>query len=507
MKRSMNSFLRRRWVAKAPWMAVCSVASAVLGGCAVGPDFNRPAPPDIKGYQSEPLPATVSAGSDAAGPVQPQHLIEGMDIPAQWWTLFHSQPLNDLIEQALEANPDVKAAQAALRGAWENVYAQRGAYFPTVMADVNPTRQKMANPLASIVSSGSYIFNVYTAQVSVAYVPDVFGGNRRQVESLQAQAEMQRFELEATYLTLITNLVNAALTEAALRAQIDATYAIIEDQTRTLASFRRQLVLGQVAEADVAAQEAQLAQAEAALPPLEKQLAQQRDLIAALAGRFPGEKLTATFEWSGLSLPKDLPVSLPSKLVEQRPDIRAAEEQLHAASAQIGVAVANRLPNIQLTGNIGSTATEFNRLFTSGTGFWGIAADISQPIFDGGTLLHKERAARAAFEQAKAQYRSTVIAAFQNVADTLHAIQSDTDAVRTARVAALATARSLAIARRQLALGDISELTVLTAEASYRQAEINFVQAQVNRYTDAAALFQALGGGWWNRSKESAASL
>jgi NodT family efflux transporter outer membrane factor (OMF) lipoprotein len=330
----------------------------------------------------------------------------------------------------------------------------------------------------------------------------VFGGNRRQVESLQAQAQMQRFELEATYLTLTANLVNAALTEAALRAQIDATHAIIDDQTRTLASFLRQLELGQVAEADVAAQEAQLAQVEATLPPLEKQLAQQRDLIAALAGRFPGETLTASFELSGLSLPEDLPVSLPSNLVEQRPDIRAAEEQMHAASAQVGVAIANRLPNIQLTGNIGSTATEFSQLFTSGTGFWGVAADISQPIFDGGTLLHKERAARAAFEQSKAQYRSTVIAAFQNVADTLHAIQSDTDAVRTARVAALAAARSLAIARRQLTLGDISELTVFAAEATSRQAEINLVQAQANRYTDAAALFQALGGGWWNRSKE-----
>jgi NodT family efflux transporter outer membrane factor (OMF) lipoprotein len=204
---------------------------------------------------------------------------------------------------------------------------------------------------------------------------------------------------------------------------------------------------------------------------------------------------------TGLSLPEELPVSLPSKLVEQRPDIRAAEEQLHAASAQIGVAVANRLPDIQLTADIGSTATELTQLFTTGTGFWGIAADISQPIFDGGTLMHKERAARAAFEQAQEQYRSTVIAAFQNVADTLHAIQSDTDGVRTARAAAVAAARSLAIARRQLTLGDISVLTVLAAEEAYGQAEFNLVQAQANRYTDAAALFQALGGGWWNRRR------
>jgi NodT family efflux transporter outer membrane factor (OMF) lipoprotein len=498
---SIMTSLQRCWVAKTPGTILFGVASAVLSACAVGPDFHQPVPPDVKGYQADPLPATVSAGSDATGPVEPQHLIEGKDIPAQWWTLFHSQPLNDLVEQALKANPDVKAAQAALRGAWENVYAQQGFYFPTVTADVNPTRQKMAVPLASLLSSGNYMFDVYTAQVNVAYVPDVFGGNRRQVESLQAQARMQRFELEATYLTLTSNLVNAAVTDAALRAQIDATHAIIDDQTRTLASFRRQLILGQVAEADVAAQETQLAQVEATLPPLEKQLAQQRDLIGALAGRFPGEELTANFEVTALSLPEELPVSLPSKLVEQRPDIRAAQEQLHAASAQIGVAIANRLPDIELTGNIGSTATVFNQLFSGGTGFWGIAADISQPIFDGGTLMHKERAARAAFEQAKEQYRSTVIAAFQNVADTLHAIQSDADAVRKTRAAQLAATRSLAIARRQLMLGDIGELTVLAAEAAYRQAEINLVQAQANRYTDAAALFQALGGGWWNRSQ------
>jgi NodT family efflux transporter outer membrane factor (OMF) lipoprotein len=491
---------------RAVTIQVCScvvggAASALLGACAVGPNFHRPEPPNVKGYQAEPLPVTVSAGMDAAGPVEPQRLVNGMDLPAQWWTLFHSQALDELIDEALKVNPDIKAAQAALRAAWENVYAQRGFYFPTVTPDFNSSRERMAEPLASILSSGNYMFNVHTAQVTVAYVPDVFGGNRRQVESLQAQAEMQRFALEATYLTLTTNLVNAALTEAALRAQLEATHAIIDDQTRTLAAFRRQLVLGQMAEADVLVQEAQLAQTEATLPPLEKQLAQQRDLITALAGRFPGEDLTAKFELSGLSLPEDMPVSLPSRLVEQRPDIRAAEENFHSASAQIGVAIAARLPSIQLTGNIGSTATAIGQLFTAGTGFWSIAGDISAPLFDGGTLLHRERAARAAFDQAREQYRSTVISAFQNVADTLHAIQSDTDSVRTARAAAVAAARSLLIARRQLTLGDISELTVLAAEVTYRQAQIALAQAQANRYTDAAALFQALGGGWWNRTK------
>jgi NodT family efflux transporter outer membrane factor (OMF) lipoprotein len=491
--------IRRDRPARVCRLLLGTTTSALLGACAVGPDFHRPGAPEIEHYQTEPLPSTLSSGSDAAGPNDPQRFVAGMDIPAEWWTLFHSQPLNDLIRAAIKVNPDLKAAQAALRGAWENVYAQQGFYFPTVTPDFNSSRERTAAPLASILTSGNYVFNLQTAQVSVSYVPDVFGGNRRQVESLQAQAQMQRFELEATYLTLTTNLVNGALTEAALRAQIAATHTIIDDQVRTLASFRRQLTLGKVAESDVLGQEALLAQTQAMLPPLEKQLAQERDLIAALAGRFPGEELAAKFELSGLSLPEELPVSLPSKLVEQRPDIRAAEENLHSASAQIGVAVAARLPNITLTGNIGSTATQINQLFTGGTAFWGITGDVAAPLIDGGTLMHRERAARAAFDQAREQYRSTVLSAFQNVADTLHAIQSDTDAVRTARAAAIAAARSLAIARRQFTLGDINELAMLAAEATDRLAQIALIQAQAIRYTDAAALFQALGGGWWNR--------
>jgi NodT family efflux transporter outer membrane factor (OMF) lipoprotein len=477
--------------------AVCT-AIVITAGCAVGPDFRRPAAPAVDRYTQKSLPGQTASVEVKGG--EAQRFVQKMDIPGKWWTLFHSKQLNDVIEQALKANPDMDAAQAALRGAWESVHAQQGAFFPSIDANFNPTRQKVPAILTSPLANNSYIYSLHTAQVSVAYTPDAFGGTRRQVESLKAQANWQRFQLEATYLTLTSNVVAAAVEEAALRGQIAATRRIIEIESKSLELMQRQYALGQIATADVAAQEAALAQSQAMLPPLDKQLAQQRDLLARLVGRFPSETIVETFELSSLQLPQELPVSLPSKLVEQRPDVRAAEEQLHEACADIGVSVANRLPNITLSANLGSSALAVSQLFTSGTGFWGLAANLTQPIFQGGTLLHRQRAAEAAYDQARAEYRGTVLSAFQNVADTLHAIQSDADALKAAVAAEHAAAKSLAIVRRQLELGDVSYLALLNAEQTYQQALINLVQALANRFADTAALFQALGGGWWNRS-------
>ncbi len=462
------------------------------------PTFTAPSAPGVDRYMSDAVPGrTISA--DVRGG-EAQTFTRGMDIPGEWWTLFHSEALNDLIRQALKANPDLEAAQAALRGAWENVYAQRGAYLPSVDANFNPTRQKIGSALTSPLASNANIYSLHTAQVSVAYTLDVFGVNRRQVESLEAQADSQRFELEAAYLTLTSNVVAGAVEEAALRGQIATAKRIIDVQSQSLELLRRQYGLGQIAEADVVAQEAALAQTQATLPPLQKQLAQQRDLLARLAGRFPSETLAEKFELASLDLPQELPLSLPSKLVAQRPDVRSAEGQLHAASAGIGVAIANRLPNITLSGNVGSVATQVGQLFTSGTGFWALAGNVTQPVFQGGTLLHRQRAAQAAYDQAAAQYRGTVLTAFQNVADALYAIQCDADALKAAVAAETAAAKSLAIARTQLELGDVSYLALLNAEQTYQQAVMSKVQALANRYADTAALFQALGGGWWNRS-------
>jgi NodT family efflux transporter outer membrane factor (OMF) lipoprotein len=480
---------------------VCQIAATgfILSACAVGPDFERPAAPDVEGYTAEPLARQTSAADVAGG--EAQHLVRDMDIPGQWWTLFHSPALNALIEQALKNNPTLPAAEAALRQAWENVYAAEGAFFPTAVASYSPSRNKTATGVTfTAASSGKPWFTLHTAQLVVTYAPDVFGGTRREVESLLATAEFQRFQLEAAYLTLTSNVVAAAVQEASLRGQISAIEEIIKFQTQSLAILRKQFELGQVAGADVAAVEATLAQAEATLPPLRKQLAVQRDLLTALMGRFPSQEPAEKFELASLQLPMELPVSLPSKLVEQRPDIQSAEAQLHAASASIGVAVAAMLPQFTLTANGGTVANQISQLFmTPGTAFWTVAGNVAQTVFDAGTLLHKKRAADAAFDQAAAMYRSTVITAFQNVADALHAIQSDADTLKAAYAAERAASKSLEIARRQLQLGAISYLGLLTAQNTYQTALIALVQAQAARYADTAALFQALGGGWWNR--------
>lgn len=474
-----------------------AVLAVWLAGCAVGPDFAPPPAPDVDGYTPEPLGTTV-AGAATPG-VGAQRFVHDLDLPGQWWTLFHSKALNSLIDKALAANPDLQAAQAALVVARENVYVQVGALMPAVDANFTGSRQKFEISQPSDVGAGSPIYNLFTGQLNISYAPDVFGGTRRSIESLQAQEDSQRFALEATYLTLISNLAGAAVQEASLRGQIAATESIIKIEQDVLSVMQKQYKLGSIAEGDVVAQQAALAQVEQTLPPLQKQLLQQRDLLAALIGGFPNQHLPEKFVLAGLRLPRDLPVSLPSKLVEQRPDIRAAEANLQSASAQIGVAVANRLPNIALSGAIGSTALSVDQLFTPGFGFWTATGSVTQPLFHGGALLHKELAAEAAYDQAAAQYKSTVHVAFQNVADSLRAIQTDAVALQKAVASEAASAHSLDITRKRLALGDITYLGVLNAQQTYQQAVIALVQAKAARYADTVALFQALGGGWWNR--------
>ena len=472
-------------------------ALLLTAGCAVGPEFKKPAAPANGGYTPAPLSTTTSTSNVAGG--EAQKFVDAQDIPGEWWTLFHSKPLNDLIERSLKVNPDIKAAQAALLVARENVLAQRGAYYPSVSGGFSATHARTSSNISPVTNTSALNYSLYTPQVSVSYVPDVFGLNRRTVESLQAQEQQARFALAATHITLSANVAAGAIQEASLRAQIDGTRELITINTNMLDILRTQYIKGYVSRLDVAAQEAQLAQVAATLPPLLKQLAQQRDLLAVLSGAFPNQDLAEKFELSSLQLPQELPVSLPSQLVQQRPDVRQAEENLHSASAQIGIAVANRLPNFALTADAGAMATVLGRLFSGGTGFWDVGANVTQPIFQGGTLLHRERAARAAFTQASEQYRSTVLTAFQNVADTLNALQQDADALKAAAAAKDAAAVTLDLARKQFQAGYVNYLALLNAEQSYQQAVINLVQAQANRYADTAALFQALGGGWWNR--------
>ncbi|MEO8747059.1 MAG: efflux transporter outer membrane subunit [Rhodanobacter sp.] len=481
-----------------------AVATALLAlaGCAVGPDFHRPAAPKVDSYTAQPLTSPVATAKIAGG--EAQHFVPGADIPADWWTLFHSPALNELIEQSLAHNADLKAAQAALTVAHENTLAQRGAYYPTIGGSFSASRQAQSQQVAPgpnyPVVPQEYLYSFFTPQLSISYAPDVFGLNRRTVESLKAQEQSVRFQMIAARVTLSTNVVAAAIQQASLQAQVDATRQLVEINQRMLKILHYQQSKGYAGGLDVSAQEAQAAQVAATLPPLLTQLAQQRHLLAVLAGQFPSQAHAHPFAFADLRLPQALPLSLPSALVAQRPDVRQAEANLHAASAQIGIATANRLPNISLTANAGSTAVAIGQVFKTGTGFWSVGADLAAPIFEGGMLLHQQRAAKAAYREAAAQYRSTVLTAFQNVADTLAALEQDADGLQQGAKAAAAAKIALDLSQRQLQDGYASYLTLLSAEQAYQQAQITLVQAQASRFSDTAALFQALGGGWWHHA-------
>lgn len=480
-----------------------AVSALLIAGCAVGPNYHQPGAPKASRYTEKPLPKSDGKLQRNGG--DRQRFVMGRDIPGEWWKVFHSAGLNELIAHSLTNNPDLKAAEAALRVAGEGVLAQRGSYLPAITGGFSASRQKQSEQLAPFPNypavPNEFQYNLFTPEVSVAYVPDVFGLNRRTMESLNAQAEGVRFELIATYLTLSANVVEAAVQEATLRAQISATRQLVLINSNMVEILRYQYAKGYASRLDLAAQESQLAQTVAALPPLQNQLNQTRDLLAVLAGEFPSAGPKERFQLKDLHLPAELPLSLPSQLVEQRPDVRQAEANLHAASAQIGIAVANRLPNITLSANAGSSALAINQVFSSGTGFWGLGAAATTPIFEGGALLHQERAAKAAYVQAAEQYRSTVLAAFQNVADTLSALQQDGNSLEAARAAMNAAKVTHDLTGEQLRAGYASDLAMLGTEQAYQQARISFLQAQANQYSDTAALFQALGGGWWNRAE------
>jgi NodT family efflux transporter outer membrane factor (OMF) lipoprotein len=469
----------------------------LLAACAVGQNFKTPAPPSIGAYSARAPSATASAPAIAGG--VEQRFAAGTDLPGDWWTMFHSQPLNDLIAQALKANPDLKAAQAALRQAHETTLAQRGAFFPSVTAGFSADRFRQSGDLAPTPATNALQYSLFTPQVSVSYAPDVFGLTRRTVEGARAQEEASRFQMLAADLTLTTNVANAAIQDAAINAQIDATRQIVDIETKMIEVLRLQVSKGYASGLDLAAQESQLAQAKAALPPLLKQSAQQHDLIAVLTGRFPVETPQTRFTLESLTLPADLPLSLPSTLVTQRPDVRQAQANLHAASAQVGVAEANRLPAFLLTGDAGSSALTIQRVFRSGTGFWDLGAAVTAPIFQGGALLHQERAAKAAYQQSAEQYRSAVLTAVQNVADTLAAIEQDAEGLKAASAAADAAKTTLDLSERQYRAGYASYLSLLSAQQGYQQARIALAQAQAARFSDTVALYQALGGGWWRR--------
>ncbi|TAM11545.1 MAG: efflux transporter outer membrane subunit [Nevskiaceae bacterium] len=481
-----------------------AVIVAGLGGCTAGPDFHAPAPPEDNAYTiPQATPAVHTSG--IAG-TQGQQFIAGAAVPRDWWRLFHSSAVDALVAQALVRNPGLKAAQAAVRAAHETMLAQLGTFYPALSATASASRQQAAETLAPFPNFPAvpqeFLYNLFTPQVQVSYSPDLFGAGRRTHESLQAQAQGARFEMLATRTTLESNVVVTAIEVASLRAQEDATRRLVALERQSLAVMELRARKGDASLLDIAAQRSQLAQAQAQLPPLAKQRAVTEHALATLLGVGPNPPPGTDLDLHDLRLPTQLPVSLPSRLVAQRPDILQARANLHAASAAIGIAAAERFPDITLTANLGNTALEIAHLFSSGSGVWGITASLTAPIFAGGALAHQEQAAKAAYVAAAQQYRTTVLGAFQNVADVLSALNEDARALQTADDAERAAHTTLHLARLELRFGRVSTLEVLTAQQGYQQAVTALVQARTSRYTDTAALYQAIGG-WWQAPRQA----
>lgn len=469
----------------------------LLSGCAVGPDFESPSAPDAQSYTEKELPEKTIMTKGHGG--KAQFFCMGKDIPGEWWELFHSKHLNDLIDKAIKNNNTLQAAQAALQKAEETLNISIANLFPFVDVQGIPHRQRF-NPDMFDQTTSPLTFNLYNAQVNVSYTLDVFGGIRRGIESSAALVENQKFLTEAAFLTLTANVVTAAIKEASLRDQIKATNDLIASQQRVLDITKKKFALGGSSRLDVLTQESQLAQVQATLPLLEINLSQTRNALSVLIGEVPSKSNLPTFHLADLELPQDLPISIPSAFIQQRPDIRAAEATLHSASALIGVATANLLPSVILNGsNYGWSAIKLHNLFLEGSAFWNLISTITQPIFHGGQLVAQREAAIDDFEKACAQYKQTVLVGFQNVADTLNALELDAQFLNVQTEAEVTAKKALDITQAQYTIGGVDYVALLLAQRQYHTARINQIKAMESRYTDTAALFQALGGGWWNR--------
>lgn len=472
--------------------------SVLVTQCAVGPDYQSPDAPNVRDYTETPLPRkTASTKGVHAG--KSQYFVNGQDVCATWWELFHSPALNEMIQQGFDHNPTLDSARASLIQAEQNFRATWGSLLlPALNGQANVQRQQYTGAGFGNANNNATVFNILNAQLDVAYTFDLFGGSRRQVEAMYAQVNYQQYQLEAAYLALSTNIVTSVINEASYREQIKATKELIDFQEKILGITKKQFELGAQTGIAVLAQETQLAQTRALLPPLEKSLAQTRHGLAVLMGEYPSENSAPKFNLDSLKLPECLPVSLASNLVKQRPDVRAARALLHEASAQVGVATAALFPQITITGNAGYQANQLNDLFAPQAFIWNIATGLVQPIFQGGSLVAKRRAAIAGYYYALGQYRQVVLTAFQNVADTLKALEFDALSLQTQAQAEKAARETLTVTEEQFRLGAVNYLDLLDAEEQVLQTAIKRIQAQALRYNDTATLYAALGGGWWN---------
>lgn len=463
--------------------AVAVLLGLALGGCVVGPDFKTPPPTHAASF------------TRAALNVSPNLFSRELAVTEKWWNAYHSSDIDALVERALSNNPNIEVASANLKAAQENVIAQRGLFFPFVQAGYNASRQNSGTVFSPPLTNGNTLYNLHTAQLSVGFAPDVFGGNQRLVESLGAQVESQKYQLAALRTTIASNVVAAALQHAGLLEQVQIVEETVDIGRRQLDHLRGLKVSGYSSGMDLASQEASYAQARALLPPLQKQLEQTRNLIAILCGDLPNERL-ASVSLASVTTPAQLPTILPSQLVARRPDVQAAVEQARSANALVGVASANMLPQFSLTAGLGYSKNILAGLLSSDNKAWGLSGGFMEQIFAGGALRARKRGAEDYAQAALAQYRSTVLMAFQNVADTLYAIDSDGSSLSASTDAEMANERLLVMTQKQFDLGYTSGLNLLVVKQAYLQARLVKVAAYGAYLGDTVALYQALGGGW-----------
>ncbi|HXZ60800.1 MAG TPA: efflux transporter outer membrane subunit [Steroidobacteraceae bacterium] len=474
------------------------LSGALLAGCAVGPSFQRPEAPPVTHYVQRADPVDTVSAHGAA-----QHFTPGAKVAADWWRLFECARLDAIVTEALAANPGLEAAQASLRQSEDNLRSGYGIFYPQVEADAAATRQRFS-PLKFGSSASSSIFNLFTLSASASYALDLFGGERRMIEGLHAQVDLQRATEQAAYITLISNIVNTVVARAAYRAEIDATRELIELQRQQVGLAEVQVRAGTVPYSNVLSLRSQLASAEATVPQLEQRLSQADDLLAALVGHVPAEWTPPDITLAELTLPAELPVSLPSELVRQRPDVLVAEATAHGSSANVGVATAAMLPSINLTGNYSANGTTTSQLTSADGRAWAVGAGLTQPLFEGGTLWYRRKAALDQYRQASALYAQVVLSAFAQVADSLQALEHDAAALRAQDDALAAAKEALHLVQANYEAGLATYLDVLIADALYHQATINDLQLVAVRYQDTVALYVALGGGWWTDAQRLA---